>query len=205
MEDQWLAWTKRLQAIASTGMNYCRDDFDRERYQELALIAHSMLSALGDVPLERIIELVPDFAKGYATPKIDVRGAIIESGRILLVREKSDGLWTLPGGYADIGLSPAENLVKEVWEEAGLRVAPAGLIAVRHKAKHAYVQDMHDSYKLFFLCRRVDSAEPAPGPETTEVGFFDRNGIPPLSRRRTIERDIEAAFAFHAGVAPAVD
>src|SRR3546814_19708381 len=80
-----------------------------------------MLSALGNVPIERISDLVPDFARGYATPKVDVRGALVEEDMILLVREECDGLWTLPGGFADVGLSPARNIEKEMRKEAGLK------------------------------------------------------------------------------------
>src|SRR5262249_26893893 len=94
MEDQWLTWAKRLQAIASTGLHFCKDDFDRQRYREVATIAHSMLASLGNIPIERVEGLFSDFAKGYATPKVDVRGAVIEDGKVLLVREKSDGRWT---------------------------------------------------------------------------------------------------------------
>ena len=111
MESDWLRWAKRLQAIASTGLHFGAGEFDRERYREIADIAHEMLAALGKQPIERIEGLISDFAKGYATPKVDVRGAVIEDGQVLLVREKSDGLWTLPGGYADVGISASENIV----------------------------------------------------------------------------------------------
>src|SRR5215471_19075679 len=152
MEDQWLTWAKRLQAIASTGLHFSKDDFDRQRYRDVAAIAQSMLASLGNIPIERIEGLLSDFAKGYATPKIDVRGAVIEDGKILLVREKSDGCWTLPGGFADVGRSAAENVVKEMQEEAGIAVSARGLYAVRHKAKRPYDPDARDFYKLFFLC-----------------------------------------------------
>jgi len=150
MEDQWLAWAKRLQAIASTGLHFCEDDFDRQRYRDVAAIAQSMLASLGNVPIERIEGLLSDFAKGYATPKIDVRGAVIEDGKVLLVREKSDGLWTLPGGFADVGLSATENVTKEVWEEAGIRVSVTGLYSVRHKAKQPYEPDT--TSEIFTRC-----------------------------------------------------
>jgi hypothetical protein len=119
MESQWITFAKRLQAISSTGLHFCRDDFDRERYAEIGGIADEMLAAIGSVPIEKIRGLVSDFAKGYATPKVDVRGAVIENDAILLVRERSDGLWTLPGGFADVGRSAAQNVEKEVWEKPG--------------------------------------------------------------------------------------
>jgi ADP-ribose pyrophosphatase YjhB (NUDIX family) len=196
MEDQWLKWAKRLQAIASTGLHFSREDFDRERYREMATIANSMLASLGNIPVERIEGLLSDFAKGYATPKIDVRGAVIEDEKVLLVREKSDGLWTLPGGFADVGLSATENVIKEIREEAGIRVSVGGLYSVRHKAKQVYEPDIRDFYKMFFLCRRVDTEPPTPGTEIIEAAFFARNALPQLSRGRVIEGDIEAAFVF---------
>ncbi|NKJ77797.1 NUDIX hydrolase [Rhizobium leguminosarum] len=198
-ETPWLAKAKRLQAIASTGLSFCKDEFDRERYEEIAAIANAMLADLADVPVERIRDLVSDFAKGYATPKIDVRAALVENNKILLVREKSDGLWTLPGGFADVGLSASENVVKEVQEEAGIAVSVHQLYSVRHKAKSSYEPDARDFYKMFFLCRRTGALTLTSGLETSEVSFFERDRLPPLSRSRSIERDVELAFEFNDG------
>jgi ADP-ribose pyrophosphatase YjhB (NUDIX family) len=197
MESQWLARAKRLQAIASTGLHFCDDPFDRERYEEVAQIANAMLAELGAVPISRIEGLVSDFAKGYATPKIDVRGVLIEEDRILLVREKSDGLWTVPGGFADVGKSAAENVCKELFEEAGLRVMARRPFSIRHKAKHAYDPDPRDFYKIFFLCERLDDRPPCAGAEVSDARFFARDEIPALSRGRVIESDLDAAFMFH--------
>lgn len=196
MEPQWLTYGKRLQAIASTGLHFSRDQFDRERYAEIATIANEMLAALGNVPVERIEGLVPDFARGYITPKVDVRGALIEDNAILLVREKSDGLWTMPGGFADVGLSPARNVEKEIHEEAGLRVLARRLYGVRHKAGSGYSPDVRDFYKMFFLCGRDHKIAARAGSETSEARFFARGDLPPLSKGRTLESDIDAAFAF---------
>lgn len=198
MEPQWLTYGKRLQAIASTGLHFARDQFDRERYEEIATIANEMLATLANVPIERIEGLVSDFARGYATPKVDVRGALVEEDAILLVREQNDGLWTLPGGFADVGLSPAQNVEKEFCEEAGLRVSARRLYGVRHKASSGYSPDVRDFYKMFFLCDRPDRIDARPGLETIEARFFPRSSLPPLSQGRTIESDIEAAFAFAA-------
>jgi ADP-ribose pyrophosphatase YjhB (NUDIX family) len=198
MEPQWLAYAKRLQAIASTGLHFSRDQFDQERYEEIATIANEMLATLGTVPIERIEGLISEFAQGYATPKVDVRGALIEGDAILLVRERSDGLWTLPGGFADVGRSAARNVEKEMHEEAGLHVSARRLYCVRHKAGASYPPDVRDFYKMFFLCSRLDDSPPQPGPETIEVRFFPLGDLPPLSTARVIEADIEAAFSFTA-------
>lgn len=205
MEPTWLSHAKRLQALAETGLHYRNSPFDADRYREIADIAQAMLADLGEVPLERIADLVPDHARGYATPKVDVRAAVIEGNTVLLVREASDGGWTLPGGFADVGLSAARNAEKEVLEEAGLRVRATRLYAARHKASNPYPPDPIDFYKLFFLCERLEDAQPQAGHETTGAGFFSRFELPALSRGRTIEADIEAAFAFAADPAlPAI-
>ena len=195
MEDRWLQKAKRLHAIASTGLHFAESAFDRERYAEIAAIANEMLADLGNVPLERIGGLIPDFAQGYATPKVDVRAAVFRDDRILLVQERNDRRWTVPGGYADVGLTATQNVVKEVLEEAGLRVEPDRLYSVRHKATQPYDPDVREFYKLFFLCRRLDDRDPAPGHETLDAGFFALDALPPLSTHRVLESDIVAAFA----------
>jgi ADP-ribose pyrophosphatase YjhB (NUDIX family) len=196
MEDLWLTWAKRLQGIASTGIHFSRDQYDKERYTEVASIAHQMLATLASVPVSRIQGLVSEFAKGYATPKVDVRGALFSDDKILLVKEASDGCWSLPGGFADIGKSASENIEKEILEEATLKVKAKALYGIRHKAKHDYDPDARDFYKLFFLCERMDAADPMPGLETSQVNFFGRDELPLLSKGRTVEADIVAAFAF---------
>ena len=195
MEDRWLHWAKKLQAIASTGLHFGSSEYDKERYAEVGDIAQQMLAALAAVPLARIQDLVPDFADGYATPKIDVRGAVFDGQQILLVREKTDGRWTLPGGYADVGLSAAENVEKEISEEANLNVRARALYAIRHKAKHGYRPDTRDFYKFFFLCERLDDEHPRAGAETLEAAFFHKDKLPELSTGRVIATDIHAAFS----------
>lgn len=195
MEDTWLTRAKRLHALASTGLHFGESDFDRERYQEIADIAAAMISDLGQVPLARLQGLFPDFAKGYATPKIDVRAAVISNDQVLLVREKVDQLWTLPGGYADVGLSAAENTRKEVREEACIDVSVDRLIGVFHKAKHEYRQDVRDFYKFYFLCsEKPGRQQPSAGSETLDARYFPLDALPALSQGRTIERHIQLAF-----------
>lgn len=192
-ESSWLRRARRLHALGATGMFFSTDEFDRERYQEIADIALGMLADIGDLPLEQVVNLFAE-EPGYRTPKVDVRGAVLDGDCVLLVQEKSDGLWTLPGGYADVGYSASENAAKEISEEANLQVAVTRLYALRHKAKHSYAQDLRDFYKLFFLCERLDDAQPAPGLETAGAEFFHRDKLPPLSLGRTIRKDIEQAF-----------
>ena len=200
MESSWLSYAKRIQSIADTGMTFATDDFDKERYQELADIGNKMLADLGNVPIERIENLLGDLGNGYATPKVDVRGAVLKNNKILLVKEKTDGLWALPGGYADSGLSASQNVKKEISEEAQIDVTVTSLYAIKHKAQHDYAPDVREFYKLFFLCKQNDERVMAtPGMEVSDVDFFSFGQLPPLSTGRVNRDDIETAFAASAG------
>ncbi len=196
MENTWLHLAKRLHSIATTGLAFTKDRYDRERYLEISDIALEMLADIGNVPLTRIEDLVSHHAVGYMTPKVDVRAAVLKEDEILLVREKSDGLWTLPGGFADVGLTPAENAEKEVREEAGIDVKASYLYSVRHKAKGEYGPDVRDFYKLFFLCDPVGTQALSPGLETSDVGYFSKDTIPALSTGRVVISDLLAAWEF---------
>ena len=197
MENIWLSYAKRLQSIAETGLAYAKDNYDKERYAEISGIATQMIATLGQVPIERIQNLISNFSKGYATPKVDVRGAVFKNNKILLVQEKSDNLWTLPGGFADVGFSAAENIEKEVKEEAGISVKAQRLYSIRHKAKGSFNQDARDFYKLYFICEQIDNSDLHPGLETMDAGYFDEEEIPPLSTGRVIEDDLKLAWLFH--------
>ena len=195
-ESLWLRYAKRLQAIASTGAHFTAGVHDQERYAEIAVIAADMLARLADVTVEEIAAIFPDFGSRYATPLIDVRGAVIHEGRVLLVRERSDQRWTMPGGYAETGLGLSANVLKEIREEAGVECDVIRLMGVRHKASHAYRPDIREFYKLFVLCRLHPGQLPSPGVETMEAAFFEPGGLPPLSTGRVIEKDIDAAFYY---------
>ncbi|GHE92990.1 NUDIX hydrolase [Thalassotalea profundi] len=200
MENSWLANAKKLQAIAETGLVYAEDKYDIERYSEISDIALKLLSDLGNTSVDVITGLISEGKKGYITPKVDVRGAVFQDNKVLLVQEKSDGLWTLPGGFADVGLSPAENIEKEIFEEAGIAVTVPYLYAVRHKAKGEYTPDILDFYKLFFLCKAQGEGELKAGLETMGAEYFSLDNLPALSRGRTVESDIHNAWRFHSNV-----
>lgn len=197
MESLWLAKVKRLLALAETGQQFSRDPFDQERYQEIQQIAFRMLADLGNAKIETVHDLFSADETGYVTPKVEVRAAIFQDSRILLVQEKEDGLWTMPGGYADVGLSPSENVEKEVMEEAGIAVKAECLYAVRHKAKGAYPPDARDFYKLHFICHPMTRQPPQPGAETQAADYFPLDELPPLALAKVLPEDIEAAWLFH--------
>ena len=188
---------KRLHAIAESGLAFSPEPFDQERFEEISHIARQMLADFAQMPIDVITDLIDPIEKRYVTPQVEVRGAIINHGKILLVKEKSDGKWTLPGGYADVGLTPIENVEKEIFEEAGLVASCSRLYALRHKAAGAYRPDIREFYKLYFLCEADPNAVPKAGLETDAAAYFSLTDLPELSRGRTIERDLTDAFEFY--------
>ena len=191
-DPRWLAWTRRIAAIAQNGLTYTEGPFDLERYHELRRIAAEMMGAYTDTAPERIAEL---FARqdGYATPKVDVRGVVFREDRILLVREREDGLWTLPGGWADAGESPREAVEKEIREESGYRTRAEKLLAVYDAERHGAPPYSWAVYKLFVRCELL-GGEPKDSIETTEVGFFAEHELPPLSEGRATRGQIARMF-----------
>ena len=129
MNDRLLDYAIRIQSIAQAGLQYGKDKYDRERYEELREIAAEMLSAKTDISMEKVRDLFCN-ETGYQTPKIDTRAAVFIDGKILRVHE-NNGTWCLPGGWCDVDQSIASNTEKEVREEAGFTVTAQRLIAVQ--------------------------------------------------------------------------
>jgi ADP-ribose pyrophosphatase YjhB (NUDIX family) len=187
----WIALSRELKSIAEAGLRYCESEFDRERYQRL--------HELSSLP---IAASAPDFMWphefGYATPKVDVRAAVVdENRRILLVQEASSGLWTLPGGWADLNASPAQNAAKEVCEEAGIEVEAVKLIACWDKDLQGHPRQPEHVYKLVFLCRQT-GGELGTSHETTDAGFFGPDNLPPLCPHRAARHYLDLAWAHAA-------
>lgn len=194
MEPKWLEWAKQMQAIAQTGLTYAKDVYDIERYEALRQLSIDVLTRYTAAD-EEAVRLAFASDKGYATPKTDVRAVAFEQGRILMVREKIDGAWSLPGGWADIGLSPSEVAVKETREESGFEVEPVRLLAVLDKKFHRHPPEPFHVYKIFIQCRIV-GGKALGGTETSEVGFFDQDGLPELSVERNTEAQIRTMFEY---------
>lgn len=195
-EPNWLVWTRELQAIAQTGLAFVRDPYDRERYEMLRSLAARMMAAHTGTPADRIEALFAG-ESGYATPKVDVRGAAFDGqGRLLMVREVADGgRWTLPGGWADVNLTAAENVVKEMREESGFEVRARKLAAVWDRTRQGHPSGVFSCCKLFFLCDIVGGAARA-GLETSEVGWFAEDALPEdLSLGRVLPNQLHRMFA----------
>jgi ADP-ribose pyrophosphatase YjhB (NUDIX family) len=197
-EPDWLTWTRELQAIAQTGLAFVRDSYDRERYETLRALASRIMAAHTAAPARRIEDLFAG-ETGYATPKVDVRGAAFDGqDRLLMVREVADGgRWTLPGGWADVNLTAAENVIKEVREESGFEVSVRKLAAVWDRTRQGHPSGVFSCCKMFFICDITGGAA-AIGPETSEVGWFPEDGLPDdLSLGRVLPTQLRRMF-LHA-------
>jgi ADP-ribose pyrophosphatase YjhB (NUDIX family) len=189
----WTRWCARLQALAQTGLTFARDPYDVERYKELREIAAQMLAAGSQAELPELRRWLQTDT-GYATPKVDVRGVIFRDKKLLLVRERSDGLWTLPGGWADVGESPAENVVREVREETGFETRVTKLLAVFDRARHPHEPPFpFHVYKIFLLCEITGGAAQQSS-ETSAVAFFGETELPELSLTRITPWQIRRMF-----------
>jgi len=193
MEPQWLMWAQRLKAVAQTGLTYAKDPFDIERYELIRSIAADMMAFGSGTRDSEVFIKMFGVDTGYATPKVDVRAAVFRDAKLLFVKEREDGCWTLPGGWADVGDSPSTAVIREVKEESGYSVKARKLLALLDRNLHGHPHIPHHAYKVFFLCDLV-GGEARTGIETEEVDFFEEKNIPPLSLTRVTRAQITLLF-----------
>ncbi|MDH6354646.1 ADP-ribose pyrophosphatase YjhB (NUDIX family) [Dysgonomonas sp. PH5-45] len=186
---------QRIRALSQNGLVYSTNEYDTERYQELLELSNRITAIVSgnDVSTIAACFRVED---DYVTPKVDIRAVVFDDkGRILLVRERADGLWSLPGGWSDIGFSSSEVAVKEVKEETGLDVVPVKLLAVLDKQRHNHPPAAHYAYKVFILCRTV-GGEFNTAFDILDKDFFGQDNLPSLSTDRILKEQIDLMFDF---------
>ncbi len=202
---RWLDWAREIQGLCQTGLTFASSDYETQRYTRLSELAAEMVAAH---TLESRESLVDNFLAqpGYATAKIDVRGAVIRDGRILLVQERRDQRWCMPGGWADVGDIPSEMVAREVWEESGFEVTARKVLAVYDANRGGRPLEFFHAYKIIFLCE-ITGGEARPSDETMDVGFFSFDELPPLSWQRTNGKHLEEVRAHmeHHGRPAAFD
>lgn len=202
-QHPWLEWIKQIHAIARWGLTYAKDPFDLERYEVLHQLSVEMMADFTRMDKSRIEDLFANEV-GYLTPKVDVRGVVFKDGKLLMVQEKWDGRWTIPGGWADIGLSPAEVAVKEVREEAGLEVRPVKMLAMLDKKFYSHPISPYHIYKVFMRCEITGGAI-STGLESQGVGFFGPDELPELSAQRITPEQIALLFQHYQDPERATD
>jgi ADP-ribose pyrophosphatase YjhB (NUDIX family) len=187
--------SRRLLAIAQSGLHFTPEEYDRERYREISDIAAQLLALESGRGTDELREMWAAEA-GYATPKIDVRGAVFRDDRVLLVRERSDGRWTLPGGWADVNDSPAHAVEKEIEQESGYTARAARLAAVYDGRRHNHPRYLFHIWKLFFICDMTGGSSRT-SYETTAVDFFRVDDLPELSTGRATAAQILRMYEHH--------
>jgi ADP-ribose pyrophosphatase YjhB (NUDIX family) len=191
-EPTWLVVGRELKAIAQIGLTFSQDAFDRQRYERIQDLSATLIAKGSDGDAAKVLELFRREV-GYATPKVDVRGAAFREGRVLMVREVSDGGWTLPGGWADVNQTAAECVIREISEESGFQARALKLAAVHDYRKRNRLHHIDSIYKMFFICELVGGSA-RPSHETSDVGFFSRSELPMLSPGRATAEQIELMF-----------
>lgn len=190
--SKWMDWAQEIFSLSQAGLTYSQNPFDIDRYKRLQEITAEMIANQSVLAKEAVLESF-SMQAGYITPKVDVRGAVVRDGKILLIQERADGNWAMPGGWADLGNSPASVAEREVWEESGFRVKAEKVLAVLD-ANRIQPFEFYHAYKIIFLCKLLDG-EPRTSYETLAVDFFDPNHLPPLSIYRTNEDMLREVFA----------
>ena len=194
---------RRILALARTGLHftdpqYRSDDsreFDRERYEELGNLAAQLIAQHSNVPLNELLSAW-HADDGYVTPKVDVRGAVFRDDKVLLVRERSDGKWTLPGGWADVNETPSQAVEKEIEQESGFTAKAVKLAAVYDRRSRNFPASIFYIYKMFFICDLTGGAARLSN-ETDGVDFFALDDLPELSTGRTVEWQLKRMHAHH--------
>jgi ADP-ribose pyrophosphatase YjhB (NUDIX family) len=184
---------RRLLALSQTGLHFSAEEYDRERYREIGDIAAKLLELQGASAAAVTSAWFVD--TGYSTPKVEVRGTIFRDGRVLLVRERADGKWTVPGGWADVNDSPSSAVLKEIEQESGFTARILKLAAVYDRNKHNAPSLFH-SWKVFFVCE-IAGGEARTSYETTAVDFFPLDALPELSTGRATAEQIRRMYQHH--------
>lgn len=193
MQPKWLYWAQQLQALAQTGLEFTENPYDRERYQKIRELSIEILNEYTGIDNSRLTELFAG-ESGYQTPKVDVRAAVFNAeGKILMIRENADNKWALPGGWADIGLTLRQNIIKESMEEAGAEISPRRIISINDRNSHVNDNFPYSAYKIFVECDFI-RGEFVQNIETLEHCFFSPDNLPELSEGRNTREQIEKCF-----------
>ncbi len=195
MQPQLVAFLEQVLATAQAGLTYSKDPFDIGRFEALRAATVALMASQSDLQPQAIAEWIA-LDSGYPTPKLDVRALIVdEAGHLLLVQERSDGCWTLPGGWCDIGDSPADAVVREVEEETGLECQAVQLLALFDKLKHPHPPQLPHAHKAFFLCEVTGGQLLCETDETQGAAYFPVDDLPELSRHRVVASQLQTLHA----------
>ena len=119
-----------------------------------------------------------------------------EKNQVLLIKRADNGFWALPGGCHDLGETPMECAVRECFEESGYQIKVTRLLGVYSSNRYPYVNyPWIENQFCHVLFRGVLNGGGArTSNETTEVGWFSEDQIPPLSDGHEVR--IKHGFQF---------
>jgi ADP-ribose pyrophosphatase YjhB (NUDIX family) len=192
MDTKWLKWATELQSIAQAGLAYCADKYDLDRYEQIRSISIDILHEYTDIDHYKIRDLFAS-ESGYQTPKVDIRASVFKGDKILMVKEKTDGAWSLPGGWADVNTSVGQSAIRECLEEAGAIVKPKRIIAIHLGNKHNNPLFPYTIYKIFVECE-LEKNKFVENTETLDADFFEPDKLPELSVTRNTPGQIKMCF-----------
>lgn len=187
--NELITIAQRIRAMSQTALTYSSNDYEIERSHELIDISNRIVSIVSGM---KEADIHADYhpMKEYVTPKVDIRAVIFnEKDEILLVKEKADGKWALPGGWSDVGFTPTEVIIKETKEETGFDVRVVRLLAILDKRCHKHPASPFYIYKLCFQCEIMDGDDKLTF-DILDKGFFATNQLPPLSTDRILPEQI---------------
>jgi len=185
----WLEIAREIQQLSQTGLAFAVTDYEKKRYERLTEITAEIVEHHTNLEKESLKKVLMEHP-GYATPKIDVRAAVIKDGKILLVQEATDNCWAMPGGWADVGDIPSEVAIRECKEESGYNVKPVKVIGVFDANRNGRPLEFFHAFKIIFLCELING-EAKTSDETIDVNFFDFNNLPLLSLNRTNKKHLD--------------
>ena len=197
MKPKWLEWAQQIQSISQAGIEYSKDPYDIERFENLREISAEIVASHTEYNMETVRSLFAN-ETGYQTPKLDVRAVVPKNGALLFVHESSNNLWSLPGGWAEPDYSLLENAKKEVEEEAGMIVTPTTIIAILDRSRHASKPYPYTVYKSFVLCE-YGKGTYKNNIETLAAEFFEEDNLPPLSVGRNTPEMVKMCFDYIKG------
>jgi ADP-ribose pyrophosphatase YjhB (NUDIX family) len=192
MKEKWLEWAARLQSIAQAGLTFAENQYDLDRYQQIRKLSVEILHEYTGISHKKIRDLFAS-ETGYQTPKVDIRASVFKDDKILMVREKIDGAWSLPGGWADVNTSVSESAARECLEEAGAHVKPQRIVAILLADRHYDFAYPYTIYKIFVECELIENSF-SDNTETIEADFFTFGSLPPLSNERNTKDQIKMCF-----------
>ena len=185
-DEQLVRWSESLAAIARTGLAFTSNLYERERYEEVLVVAADIKATLEEENetrrerkhyVQEWMDNIGEGIPGYITPKVAI-GAVVgnDANELLLVKRAPSGVWLFPSGWADVGYSAAEVVVKEVREETGIECEPVQLLGVVDGMRMGFTR--FGMYMLLFHCRATGGTLTPHPLETDGCGWFTRETLP---------------------------